>query len=144
MASTDNLQAFSGYHKQREQLLTAGIQIFEFKPDAAIAKTLMQRAVPLPRQMPIFAIHAKSLVIDDHTAYVGTFNLDPRSANLNTEVGVIIKDAKAVQQIAASIAQDMAPENSWQMGKENADSHASLIKRVKLWFWKLFPLDPIL
>ncbi|MCW8890232.1 MAG: phospholipase D family protein [Sedimenticola sp.] len=144
LASTDNPQAFSGYHKQREQLLAAGIQIFEFKPDAAIATTLMQRAIPLPRQLPIFAIHAKSLVIDEQTAYVGTFNLDPRSAHLNTEVGVVIRDRAIARQITESIGQDMKPENSWQSDLQDPDSEASLMKRIQLWFWKLFPLDPIL
>ena len=144
LASTDNLQAFSGYHKQREQLLAAGIRIFEFKPDAAVATSLMQRTVPLPSQLPIFAIHAKSLVVDDHTAYVGTFNLDPRSTHLNTEVGVVIRDQIIAGQIAESIKQDMSAENSWRAGQDDPDSAAGLMKRIQLWFWKLLPMDPIL
>lgn len=144
LASTDNLQAFSGYHKQREQLLASGIEIYEFRPDAAVARKLMQRSVALPNKMPVFAIHAKSLVIDNHTAYVGTFNFDPRSTHLNTEVGVVIHDAGIVQKIATAIEQDMAPENSWHAGRDDADIEAGLLKRIKLWFWKLFPLDPIL
>jgi putative cardiolipin synthase len=144
LASTDNLQAFSGYHKQRKQLLASGIEIYEFRPDATVARKLMQRSVALPNKMPVFAIHAKSLVIDNQTAYVGTFNLDPRSTHLNTEVGVVIRDADIVQQISESITQDMAPENSWLAGRDDADIEANLLKRIKLWFWKLFPLDPIL
>ncbi len=48
---------------------------------------------------PIFAVHAKSMVIDGHITVIGTFNLDPRSANLNTEcVTVIYSD-----QVAAGV-----------------------------------------
>jgi len=90
LLSTDNLQAFSGYSKQRKKLLAAGIDIYEFKPYPAIQKDLIERYAKLEKQAPIFAIHAKTLVIDGKQLYIGTFNLDPRSANLNTEVGVII------------------------------------------------------
>ena len=38
----------------------------------------------------MFALHAKSMVVDGKIAYIGTYNFDPRSENLNTEVGVIV------------------------------------------------------
>nr|WP_320116822.1 phospholipase D family protein [uncultured Desulfuromonas sp.] len=87
LLSTDNLQAFSGYSNQREDLLEAGIEVFEFQPHPRIQQHLMERYPKLKEKAPVFAIHAKTLVIDGEKLFVGTFNLDPRSANLNTEVG---------------------------------------------------------
>jgi len=144
LASTDNLQAFSGYHKQRQEIIDSGIQLHEFKPDAAVARSLMQRSVPLPRQAPVFALHAKSLVVDGRLAYIGTFNFDPRSANLNTEVGVIIDDRRLAGQVEQAILQDMQPENSWQPALEDPEAEVDLWKRTRLWFWRLWPLDPLL
>ncbi|WP_275099384.1 phospholipase D-like domain-containing protein [Sedimenticola hydrogenitrophicus] len=143
LASTDNLQAYSGYAKQREALLAAGLEIYEFKPDAPIARELMTRPVPPTREPPLFAIHAKSLVVDDRIAYIGTFNLDPRSANLNTEVGVVIHDAGIARQLRQAIERDMQPENSWRAGVDEPDSGGGM-KRVKLWLWELLPLEPLL
>lgn len=144
LASTDNLQAFSGYSKQRKELLAAGIKVYEFRPDPAVRRELIARHAELEKSSPIFAIHAKTLVVDGRTLFIGTFNLDPRSANLNTEAGVLISDSGLSEQVEDSIRTDMRPENSWEAGADNPDAQASLVKRVKLRFWKLFPLEPIL
>ncbi len=144
LSSTDNLQAFSGYHKQRKELLAAGIDIYEFKPAPAIQKSLIDRYAMLEKQTPIFAIHAKTLVIDSEKLFIGTFNLDPRSANLNTEVGVIVPSKQLATQVEQAIEIDMRPENSWSSRAENPNRHASLGKRIRLLFWQLFPLEKIL
>jgi len=85
LASTDNLEAFSGYQRERETLLNIGINIYEFKPDAAVRFKVMTGALQQKiNYTPVFGLHAKSMVIDKQIAVIGTFNLDPRSANLNT------------------------------------------------------------
>ena len=144
LASTDNLQAFSGYSKQRKELLAAGITIYEFRPDPAVRRQLIERHAEMEDSSPIFAIHAKTLVVDGRTLFVGTFNLDPRSANLNTEVGVLIADPALAAEVEEAIRTDMRSENSWDASLDNPDARASLAKRMKLRFWKLFPLEPIL
>lgn len=144
LASTDNLQAHSGYHKQRQSLLDAGIVIHESRPNPAIEKALIKRFEKLKKDAPVFAIHAKTMVIDREKLFIGTFNLDPRSANLNTEVGALVHDAPLATQVGLQIKNEMAPENSWNVNTEDADKYASWFKRLQLWFWKLFPLDPIL
>ena len=60
-------------------------------------------------------MHAKSVVVDNELAYIGSFNFDPRSINLNTEIGVIIKDPTFAALITQSLKQDMSPRNSWQV-----------------------------
>ena len=76
--------------------------------------------------------------------FIRTFNLDPRSANLNTEIGVQIESPLLARQVEARIEQDMRPQNSWDSLTDNPDDHASLGKRVQLWFWELLPLEPLL
>jgi putative cardiolipin synthase len=144
LASTDNLQAYSGYQKQKQRLLDLGIEIFEFKPKPDIYRQLIDRHEALGKDIPIFALHAKSLVIDDRLTYVGTFNFDPRSANLNTEVGLVIRDERIAQQVGQAIRQDMAEENSWHAMASEDQQDVGLIKRLKVKLWGLLPLDPIL
>jgi putative cardiolipin synthase len=144
LASTDNLQAYSGYQKQKQRLLNLGIEIYEFKPKPGIYHQLIDRQEALGKDTPIFALHAKSLVIDNRLTYVGTFNFDPRSANLNTEVGLVIRDERIAQQVAQAIRQDMAPENSWHAKVSDEQQDVGLIKRLKVELWSLLPLDPIL
>jgi len=144
LASTDNLQAFSGYRSQRELLGKLGIDVREFRPDPAIETTLMQRYAALRDKAPVFALHAKSLVVDRRSTYIGTYNLDPRSENLNTEVGVVIHDATQAQRVANAILVDMQPGNSWNGLADDPDAAASWLKRLKVRFWQLLPLRPLL
>lgn len=143
LASTDNLQAFSGYSKQRKAILKAGIKVYEFKPDPAVRRELIERYPRLEKDPPTFAIHAKTLVIDGETLFVGTFNLDPRSANLNTEVGVLLHNPELAGRVEHNIERDMLQENSWNAA-DKPDSYASAAKKRKIRFWKTLPLGPIL
>ena len=145
LASTDNIQAFSGYQRQRADLLDAGVELYEFMDEPNISKELIERYPSIAANNPIFGIHAKSMVIDDRILFVGTFNLDPRSANLNTEVGVLIDSAMLAQQVTTSIERDMAPGNSWQTTKDfNPDFVVSRGKRFRTWMNKLLPMEPVL
>lgn len=144
LASTDNLAAFSGYKKQRAEIVAAGVQVFEFKPNPAIQPQLLARYPELAKNAPVFAIHAKTMVVDGQQLFIGTFNLDQRSANLNTEVGVLIDSVKLAQAVEASIELDMRPENSWWTDSDEADRHAEFSKRFRLWGWQLLSLDALL
>lgn len=144
LASTDNIQAFSGYRNQRENLIKMGIEIYEFKPAPAVAKVLLRNSNNSPSKPPIFAIHAKTMVVDNQAVYIGTFNFDPRSQNLNTEVGVIVQDAMLANSVAQSILTDMLPENSWDAAKGNADKFASASKRRRVIGYQLTPIKPLL
>jgi putative cardiolipin synthase len=142
LASTDNMQAFSGYRNQRKQLLKMGLDIREYKPDPANRNTLMSRVNP-PAVPPVFALHAKSMVVDGKIAYIGTFNFDPRSENLNTEVGVVVYHAGLAQQLQGLIEADMRPENSWN-ALDEPDQYVPLTKRGQVRLWQLLPLKPLL
>ena len=145
LASTDNIQAFSGYYGQRDDLLEAGVELYEFKPHPAIKDELIERYPRIAVKNPIFALHAKSMVIDNETVYIGTFNLDPRSANLNTEVGLLVDSEELARQLTASIERDIDLANSWRTTEEfNPDSEVSRGRRFKMWINWLLPMEPIL
>lgn len=88
----------------------------------------------------IFAIHAESLLVGSRKFYIGTFNLDSRCANLNTEVGILMDNTLFARQLANSIEVDMLAENSWETSSEfNLDDQPGRRKRLKLWFYSLLP-----
>jgi len=103
----------------------------------------MERYPKLAKNAPVFAIHAKSMVIDGETLFIGTFNLDPRSANLNTEVGILVNNPRLAAQVERNIERDMLPENSWNAA-ENPDRFASAAKRRKVKLLQVLPLQPLL
>jgi phosphatidylserine/phosphatidylglycerophosphate/cardiolipin synthase-like enzyme len=138
LSSTDNLEAFSGYQRDRETLLNSGIHIYEFKPDAAVRLKLMTGA--FQNFTPRFGLHAKSIVIDEKIAVIGTFNLDPRSANLNTECVTVIRDKKIAADLFHAMEEDRRPENAWKVSlTENPDNEAGWGKRIKVWFRGIVP-----
>ncbi len=143
LASTDNIQAFSGYRNQRAKLLKMGIEIFEYKPDPEELASLMPRAAANAKP-PVFAIHAKSMVVDGRLAFIGTYNLDPRSENLNTEVGVVIHNTPLAGMVERAIETDMQPGNSWNAATDKPDRHGSLVKRSRIRAWQQAPIQPLL
>lgn len=146
LASTDNLQAFSGYRNQRDELLAMGLELFEFKPDPQVMRELMHSAVVSKARgkAPIFAIHAKSMVVDTKVAYVGTYNFDPRSQNLNTEAGVVVHNEALAAAVEKAIEVDMLPANSWSAARDDPDSRAPAAKRAQVRAWQMAPLTPLL
>jgi putative cardiolipin synthase len=141
LASTDNLDAFSGYQRERDELLRIGIEIYEFKPDAAVRRQVMTGALQTTlNYAPIFGLHAKSMVVDDAIAVIGTFNLDPRSANLNTECLAVIRDARVAGDLARAMDVDMRPENAWHTTRDfNPDSGVPIGKRFNVWWKRVVP-----
>lgn len=72
-----------------------------------------RRPAPLLSSGRRFGLHAKSIVIDDDIAMVGSHNFDPRSDHYNTEAGVIIYDRGFADQLRQSILRDTQPDNAW-------------------------------
>ena len=132
LASTDNLDAFSGYQRDWDELLETGIRIFEFRPDAKERYKIMTGALQEKlNYQPVFGLHAKSMVIDGKTTVIGTFNLDPRSANLNSECVTIIQSEKIAQGVLKGMNEEFKPENSWETTKNfNPDKEAGKLKRL--------------
>ena len=143
LASTDNVEAFSSYQSDREKLLNTGVRIFEFRPDAAERTKIMTGELQEKlNHKPIFGLHAKSMVIDNKITVIGTFNLDPRSANLNTECIVIVDSEKISAGVLKGMELEFKPENSWETTLEyNPDSEVTKYKRLKTWTRKIIPKE---
>jgi phosphatidylserine/phosphatidylglycerophosphate/cardiolipin synthase-like enzyme len=141
LASTDNLEAFSGYQRDRAALLGTGVRIFEFRPDAAERTRIMTGALSTTLERPpIFGLHAKSMVIDGQIAVIGTFNLDPRSANLNTECITVIHSERIAAGVLAGMEVEFRPENAWETTVgTNPDARAGFGKRFKVWTRRVVP-----
>ncbi len=141
LASTDNLEAFSGYQRDRKALLETGVEVYEFRPDAAVRKEVMTGDLQKELDfMPIFGLHSKTMVVDDHITVIGTFNLDPRSANLNTECLAIMYSDEIARGVMVGIEEEFKPENAWRTTiHSNPDSLVSRKKRIKTWTRKVVP-----
>jgi phosphatidylserine/phosphatidylglycerophosphate/cardiolipin synthase-like enzyme len=91
---------------------------------------------------PIFGLHAKTMVIDNEITVIGTFNLDPRSANLNTECIAIINSLEIAKSVLAGINEEFKPENSWETTLSyNPDSEVTKMKRLRTWTRKIIPKE---
>jgi phosphatidylserine/phosphatidylglycerophosphate/cardiolipin synthase-like enzyme len=143
LASTDNVEAFSGYQSGREDLLNTGIRIFEFRPDAQIRSDIMTGELQdVLVEKPIFGLHAKTMVIDNEITVIGTFNLDPRSANLNTECLVVVNSKDIAKGVMEGMEIEFKPENAWETTLTyNPDVEVDKFKRLKTWTRKLIPKE---
>jgi putative cardiolipin synthase len=68
----------------------------------------------MEKKAPV-GIHAKTMVIDREVVFIGSFNMDPRSTHINTEIGLIIESPALAEKVAQLIERDMAPQNSWRL-----------------------------
>jgi len=86
--STDVMPVAAAYDNEKEKLAKLGVEIYEYKG---------------PQYL-----HAKSAIFDDSLALVGSYNMDPRSAYINTELVFIIDDKNVVSKLASIIEEDKA------------------------------------
>jgi cardiolipin synthase C len=90
----------------------------ERRPGLFGSNSRRNRPAPLVSTGRRFGLHAKSIVVDDDLAMVGTHNFDPRSDHYNTEAGVIIYDQRFASQLRDSIMQATLPENAWVIAEK--------------------------
>lgn len=87
LEATDVAAVHAGYAKRRRDLLRAGVQLFETQRQPG-APGRNESAGPFGSSGS--SLHAKTFAVDGHKVFVGSFNFDPRSARLNTELGFVI------------------------------------------------------
>jgi putative cardiolipin synthase len=114
LAATDVALVHAGYAKYRKAALAAGITLFEMRPLDDRPEGEMR---PGPLGSSGSSLHAKTFAIDGKRVFVGTFNFDPRSANLNTEMGFIIDSPALAERIHAAF-RDTIPESAWRVGRD--------------------------
>jgi putative cardiolipin synthase len=111
LASIDVTAAFSGYERYRHQLLSMGVELFEFRADPEYHSIYSTPAINVKR----FGLHAKSIIYDTSSVYVGTLNLDPRSASLNTEIGILVDNPMLSDSIRSAFLEDLSEGQFWQV-----------------------------
>jgi putative cardiolipin synthase len=104
LAATDVGAVHAGYAKRRKTLLRGGVKLYELKPDAR------QSAADAARKgrgggggSSSASLHAKTFSADRSRVFVGSFNLDPRSVRLNTEMGLVIESAQLADAISSGL-----------------------------------------
>lgn len=111
LASTDGIMAQSGYARNRYNLLKGGVEIYELKPKA---KSKASRSLKQSEGAKS-ALHAKTYIFDRREVYIGSFNFDPRSAEINTELGVVCEIPEMAQYIAAELFDKNIHEAAYQV-----------------------------
>jgi len=112
LASHDVPAVNSHYKKWRKPILEAGAELYEMRHDAAIQSLVADTP---PTKAKFMGLHSKGMVVDHEYCYIGSMNLDPRSAQINTEMGVFIKSPGLAKALAKLIERDMQPANSWRV-----------------------------
>jgi len=118
LAAADHFYAYAfSYKNKKKYVKSFKWQIFELKPTP---NDIDQMVPGIPGHVRAddhyTCIHAKTFLFDYQTVWLGSFNLDPRSVSLNTEAGLIIRDAVLATSLAETIKAEAAPGNSWTVG----------------------------
>jgi putative cardiolipin synthase len=116
LAASDVSAVHAGYKQYRLALLEAGVRLYEFKPEAieyARSKDKNRRVGGSSGA----SLHAKTFVFDRRAVFVGSLNLDPRSVQLNTEIGVVC-DSEPFAAALAGGAEGALDKVAWRLERE--------------------------
>jgi putative cardiolipin synthase len=111
LASHDVPAVNSHYQGWRDDLIEAGVELYELRADAAIRSIV---DVP-PVEGDFVGLHTKAVVVDREQVFIGSMNFDPRSFNINTEAGAFIGSSELAEDLARVMERDMDPANAWQV-----------------------------
>ena len=115
LAANNQFTVHAGYAGSRKPLLEAGVEIWEVKPHADIKGAEIVAAVGAKATQ-----HTKAFIVDRKEMFIGSFNFDPRSANINTELGVIIYDRGMAEQFA-KFADETLPIGAYEVFLDERD-----------------------
>jgi cardiolipin synthase C len=113
LASTDEVPVNAHYAKTRPRLVELGVDLYEMKPWGASRELYIARAA---RSKAHLALHGKAAVFDRKIVFIGSFNLDPRSAALDTETVFVVQSPELAEHLLEAFATDFEPANAWRIG----------------------------
>jgi phosphatidylserine/phosphatidylglycerophosphate/cardiolipin synthase-like enzyme len=159
LAATDAFYVYALSYKYKKRNLKLGFEIHEFKPfpqeaaelianyltlgdndGSANARYRKYGRAPVTRHGVRLGLHAKSIVIDDTIAMIGSHNFDPRSDYYNTESGFIIHDHDFAGAVKASILRDSEAGNSWTIARRPRSGFLSRLNNSISDFSNALPL----
>jgi len=109
LASTDSPLVYDGYAHYRPDLLRLGVELYEVRPRLGDRRP---RFHPFRRTQA--SLHAKALVIDQRTVFIGSLNMDGRSRRTNSELGLVMRSAALARQVR-SLFDDISTDGSYQL-----------------------------
>ncbi len=106
LAATDVVAVHGAYAGYRRPLLKLGVALYELRPELTPARGSLFGSKGA-------SLHTKAFTVDCEIAFVGSFNFDPRSRSLNTEMGVIVHDRELACQIDRHFREQTGPDASY-------------------------------
>jgi putative cardiolipin synthase len=143
------------YAKTRRRLLENGMELYELRPDTDAFRPGWSF---LSGRSPA-ALHTKAMAFDGEAVFIGSFNLDPRSAVINTEAGLYIESPELAEKLTAYMATGVVPANSyrvlldpngeivWETVRDGKtvryqdEPETGFRRRFVANLWKLLPID---
>ncbi len=160
LGATDVTAVHAGYSKSREALLKGGVKLFELKSssDTVQPKEVKRKKTGSSPE----SLHAKTFAEDGKRIFVGSFNFDPRSALLNTEMGLVIDSPKLAQKLHDAFELSI-PFSAYELRLVDGDEiewiermpngtevhfktepDSTPFRRMGVWFLGLLPIDWLL
>jgi len=147
LAANDVAMVYGGYSEWRKQLLQGGVELWELKPTPGSAvKTSMFGSSGA-------SLHTKALAVDSRIAFVGSYNLDPRSTSLNCEQGIFVESPAIATQLEEMFRTDSSGARAWSVtlqdsklqwsdGTKTYDSApaASAGRKFQAWLARVLPI----
>lgn len=158
LEATDVAPVHGGYARRRKDLLRGGVVLYEMRRPAG-ALDVVEHAGPFGSSGS--SLHAKTFSVDRSRVFIGSFNFDPRSAHLNTELGFIIESESLASRIDDSF-QEIIPLNAYAVHldddgrlywieqrdggqiRHDVEPNAGLLERFGVWILSLLPIEWLL
>lgn len=149
LAASDVPMVHAGYMGWRAPLLRQGVALYELRPGRAGTERELLGSSGA-------SLHTKAFVVDGARGFVGSFNFDPRSAQLNTEMGVVFDQPALAAEVRRLFDAGTRPESAWrvelaadgslrwQAGGERAWTHepeTSAGLRALVWLLSWLPIE---
>ncbi len=101
LASTNHVAVHGGYSSYRKPMLRAGVELHEARANAG-------SVAGESGEYEALTLHTKGIIIDRRITFIGSLNVDPRSVDINTEMGVLIESSELGEQLASAVDSRLA------------------------------------
>lgn len=159
LEATDVIAVHAGYGRRRPALLRSGVDLYEMKRQPGGRSKREESTGPFGSSGS--SLHAKTFAVDSERVFVGSLNFDPRSANLNTELGFVIDSPELAKRIEAAFWK-VAPQLAYEVRLDDHDHlywiahrgndtirydtepNTTWTTRFGVWFFSILPIEWLL